>query len=94
MLTGYSMPKCRELLAPVSGLGCFLSDIARVLKANGFICKSSKTMTSRCVLRLQVNGGSHFVLRWDGKTYDPARGTSHEIPANVSEVLSIDFIRI
>lgn len=86
MVTGLPFDKCREQLGMVEGLGCLTSDIRRVLIRNGVSCQTSNVLSERCVLRLQNPAsaqGSHFILRWDGFTYDPDKGRSKAVPAFV-----------
>jgi hypothetical protein len=89
MFTGLSFKACREELAPVSGLGCFMGDISRVLKRHGFNCRIVQKMPATCVLRVSVKGGQHFVIRHEGKTLDPAKGVYDAIPDKVTEILAV-----
>lgn len=89
MLTGLSFKDVREEVAPVVGLGCFMGDIARVLKRHAFNCRIVHKMPPVCVLRVSVTGGQHFVLRYNGKTFDPAKGVYDSVPDNVQEILSV-----
>jgi hypothetical protein len=89
MVTGLSFPQVRERLSHVKGYGCFMSDITKFLDGQGVKWKPAKTITKRCVLRLQNDGQSHFVLIWDGITFDPASGKSKTVPEHVKEIVSL-----
>ncbi len=89
MVTGQSFPKVREHLGTVAGFGCFMSDITAYLSKQGISSKPSKTITTRCILRLSGDAQSHFVLRWDGYTFDPAQGVYANLPNNIAEIVSL-----
>ena len=89
MLTGLTVSQCRERLGTLKGYGCFMSDIERVLRGAGFRLNKSNQITPRCIVRVELETQSHFILIWDRITYDPAKGKSNIIPSNIKEVLEI-----
>lgn len=91
MVTGLTVPKARERLGTIRGYGCFLTDIQRVLNQFKFKTKINKSnqISHRCIVRVELETQSHFILVWDNKIYDPARGIRDSITENIKEVLEI-----
>lgn len=89
MVSGLKFKHVREKLSHVKGYGSFMSDITAFLKKQGIMFSESKTLTNRCILRVPIGQQSHFILMWDGFTFDPAVGKSETIPENIQEIISL-----
>lgn len=89
MLTGLPIPSCRELLGSVAGFGCLMSDLARVARNQGYQTAIVQQPTPLCIIRIGLDDGSHFVIRENGWTLDPAKGRYAALPENIQEILSL-----